>query len=110
MPYVRGGVSATWLEAWIRQEGHSVGGKDLAPGGYAVAGLEFTIRRQWLYRVLGTAAFTAGLRFEAGYAHLGRFSLDGQTSTSGLVDDYRSPLGRLTLHGATLNAALVISF
>jgi hypothetical protein len=109
-PYVRGGFLATWLGARIRTDTQSLGGRDFAPGAYALGGVEFTIRRSWMRRAFGSPNFTLGVVFEAGWVHLGQFHLDGGTDTSGLVDDYRAPLGRLLLQGATINAGLLLSF
>ncbi len=109
-PYVRGGFMATWLVARIRTDTQSLGGRDFAPGFYALGGVELTIGRSWMRKAFGSTNFTMGLVFEAGWVHLGRFDLNGGTDTSELVDDYRAPLGRLILRGATINAGLLLSF
>jgi len=109
-PYVRGGFAATWLAARVYTDTQTLGGPAFAPGAYGLAGVEFTIRRSWMRRVFGSKIFTMGLVFEAGWVHLGRFHFDGGKNTDGIVDDYRSGLGRLTLTGATVNAGLVLAF
>jgi len=109
-PYVRGGFSATWLGARVHTDTQSLGGRAFAPGAYALGGVELTIRRTWMRKVFGSEIFTMGLVFEAGWVHLGRFDLDGGKNSSGLVDDYRAGLGRLTLRGVTVNAGLVLAF
>ena len=109
-PYVRGGFAATWLAARVYTDTQTLGGRSFAPGAYGLAGVEFTIRRSWMRKVFGSKIFTMGLVFEAGWVHLGQFNLEGGKNTSGLVDDYRAGLGRLTLTGVTVNAGLVLAF
>lgn len=109
-PYVRGGFTATWLAARVHTDTQSLGGRAFAPGAYALGGVELTIRRSWMRKVFGSGIFTMGLVFEAGWVQLGQFDLDGGIDTSGLVDDYRTGLGRLTLQGVTVNAGLVLAF
>ncbi len=109
-PYVRGGFAATWVAARIRTDTQSLGGRALAPGGYALAGVELTLKRSWMRRIFGSTVFTMGVLFEAGWVHLGQFKLDGGKSGAGLVDDYRAGLGKLTLQGVTVNAGLVLAF
>ncbi len=109
-PYVRGDFTATWLGARVRTDSQSLGGRDFAPRAYALAGVEFTIRRSWIRRAFGSTNFTMGLVFEAGWVYLGQFNLDGGLDTTELVDDYRTALGKLTLRGVTINAGLLLSF
>jgi opacity protein-like surface antigen len=109
-PFVRAGFAGTWTEAHVRAGTGSLGGTDFAPGGYALAGLELTVRRDWLRRTLRTDAFTMGITFEAGYVHLGRFGFDGGVSQTGLLDEQRSGLGDLTLGGPAIRVGFLLAF
>lgn len=106
MPYVRGGLAVTRLDGRVRANDLSLGGRDLAAGGYLLAGLELGVPRSWLR----TSSVSVALHLEAGWAKLGRFHLEGGIDESRLVDEYRAGLGRITLSGAAVNVGLSLSF
>jgi hypothetical protein len=108
-PFVRGGFAYTWLEGRVRGDGLSMGGWDQAPGGYVFGGLELALARRWMWRALGTAAFTLALTVEAGWVDLGRFAPGGGLDQSALVDEYRDGLGTLELRGAAVSVGFVLS-
>lgn len=107
--FVRGGFVGTWAEVDVDGTLSDVGGRDFAAGGFGLAGVELLVPRAWMLRAFRTDVFTLGARFEAGYVYLGRLTFGGGEG-EGLLEHEEAALGALTLGGAAMDVAFLISF
>ncbi len=104
-PYVRAGFLGSWVELALQGELGNTSKRSFAPGFTASGGVELRLPRR-----LALPWLTGGLRLEAGYTYLGKFSFSSHEETDSLVDENWSEFGTLTLRGASFGISVFASF